>query len=1233
MIPITSSGTTKLARALTAYEPRATIARVAGLLTAPHLQANTLRLELLVHLAVAHCAGKKRPSDIEIGRWLNRYLGKTQLAKLEDPAEDVFVTNVETPGGNCRIFEGIWESNDYFLQIALDTLMSYEAPQACRDLLGPAFALLRLSECVAERLDLPRWHTEPSNAHGLVRVGTETDVAERELAVTFTGEDLERLGVSRETLAPFVIGDEEKAALVDQWTGHSSLERSPIVDFGDVLVLTLPPAVSPAIRRFVMSELRRTGYLQGFGDHLGAFQAHQVESTGLREVKNEAVPIPSPPPDDLPMPSIHAWLLRYDGNKYLHVVLLQDRLEWADEQGLDSVVQYPESYRKNLERYIDKVAEHCQTRPDFMAGMTLVVVGGIGRGFGLAFPDWPDEWSLSSIGISDLVMLAGDPDQPLKHYMKCMKQKEVAEENGVYFQNLNGDFNFYCYWRDRRYQLIPRFASVGSTTKISVGNDFVAPFRQQTRNLLDQHVVRTLSGSFAQVMRLARDSHFQSLRDRPIYASLDHLRQGMLAGVTETPRGPSWLMVDADRGDEVVSRLLFDMWFGFLGLYDRVVTEVERLVDCRSHEPLEVRLNFRALDVTYAYKPIEVTGPIPDPEVRIDLDVRSAEIIFPSDFLAHFQRAENRGEALVIRAITRSLIGLHNDIDADAEERLLNLVQEEVVPDAGMRLLHLVVARSPVEYLLARQEYGDISFPHEDFVFAKLQISDGCVAEAQETALTTKSECNDFLHKVVGKVWGLLRDRLREFDRASVIRKALAVQEAAIEDRDHWRRTAQAVIALYSRDEDVYAIAQEREKARSQLGLTARVVSEIAICECPALGGREVSAWELDELLAKVGLFIEIATDSDAIHSDLIRPTVELHANGEYTVDRSFQEHVIRPFITKYFREEYETAAGAYEELYRGERLALRVPVDQIYSSEFLDAFAVEFRLSLEGAFEGFAELFEIALECGDAVVETTLGVIRRRLMERRRLSSDEYGAFLAAFGIFHRPAWDQLPAGFKRKDLHPWRYRRRLSAVVRPLLVFGDGDRDVVLYGVGAIRQGFGYLIERMESGQLPVEFFTTAAMRRYIGAVNHERGHAFAKSVAEQLRQDGWQASNEVQMTELGVDRELADGDIDVLAWKPSGEVLLIECKRLQLARTVAEIAEICRRFRGESKDDLDKHVRRVKWVMQNPSSLRRIVGFEPDPGRIDHRLVTNTHVPMMYLTSLPIEAERIGPLRRPL
>lgn len=100
-----------------------------------------------------------------------------------------------------------------------------------------------------------------------------------------------------------------------------------------------------------------------------------------------------------------------------------------------------------------------------------------------------------------------------------------------------------------------------------------------------------------------------------------------------------------------------------------------------------------------------------------------------------------------------------------------------------------------------------------------------------------------------------------------------------------------------------------------------------------------------------------------------------------------------------------------------------------------------------------------------------------------------------------------------------------------------------------------------------------------------------------------------------------------MDVLAWRASGEVESIECKCLYLARTVAEVSEICRRFRGEAKDQLAKHMCRVNRIRGRPENLRHVVGFVPDVEKLSHRLITNTHVPTRYVKGLPIEAGLIG------
>ena len=99
-IPLNAPEFRQIAASLNEYDPKSIIPQVAALLTVPELQANTIRLETLAHLAVAYCQGNKSVPVSEIGKWLNRHLGTTEIAGLEDPPEDVFIGNVGTSQGN-----------------------------------------------------------------------------------------------------------------------------------------------------------------------------------------------------------------------------------------------------------------------------------------------------------------------------------------------------------------------------------------------------------------------------------------------------------------------------------------------------------------------------------------------------------------------------------------------------------------------------------------------------------------------------------------------------------------------------------------------------------------------------------------------------------------------------------------------------------------------------------------------------------------------------------------------------------------------------------------------------------------------------------------------------------------------------------------------------------------------------------------------------------------------------
>jgi hypothetical protein len=196
-----------------------------------------------------------------------------------------------------------------------------------------------------------------------------------------------------------------------------------------------------------------------------------------------------------------------------------------------------------------------------------------------------------------------------------------VEGEGVYFQNINGDYNFYCFWRHLNYQLVPRELPVNDGSILSIGNDMVLSIRKEVRNLVDRHIIQTTNGTYSPVMRFGRDAFFKSMQGRPIYASMGrHLRAGVLAGAVETSRGPSWLLVIPREGDEQNRRLLYKMWSGFIGLYDRLVFEVEAFHPEAPLGAIEIRLNFGELVVSEHYVEPQPGVAIGEPVVVVNLN-------------------------------------------------------------------------------------------------------------------------------------------------------------------------------------------------------------------------------------------------------------------------------------------------------------------------------------------------------------------------------------------------------------------------------------------------------------------------------------------------------------------------------------------------------------------------------------------------------------------------------------
>ena len=634
-------------------------------------------------------------------------------------------------------------------------------------------------------------------------------------------------------------------------------------------------------------------------------------------------------------------------------------------------------------------------------------------------------------------MLIDEGNHALTRHLKSMAQRRLAESHDIHFQ-VYDDYTFYCNWREHRSRAIPLGVPLGRPTFVAVPTDAALPVRRRTRERVNRHAVRTDGGQYITVSRLVTNSYFDHMHSRPIYACADYIDQRLLKGVVETERGanwftvvghesssschaahrlaelnrrkraaPNWFTVVGHEGVGVRISFLYKIWTGFIEFFARLVTTIERVDHASSSEPLEVRLDFSEVELAGSAATLAEDDGTVDPTTTVEREKRIVDIKFPKSFLRAFRRPANDGERIIVRSMAVGLLMLRpaSSVDADVADAIVH----DVIPHDGTRILHLFEVH-PFDHLLAddMQEVDIRTLDDVGFVAPGLAV--GCYDSESGRTLASKPACGEFLHRLVDKIYGQLSTKLRELDRAFLIRRVYRIHDAVVQDREHWKRTSLALHAIHGADASVADVARERESMRSKLAVSARCLLELAICECPAEGGRRPSQWDVDGLLAHAELMIQAATDSDAIHHDLVQPQITIHPNGEYDAERSFFRDVIAPFAAGYFDEKFRKDMESYHGYYTYGRKNTGQRSPARFSEEFNQAFIAEYGLKPDDAISGFAEIMDIVMERKSAVVEVKMGELRTRLTKRRELSGPVVGAFIRTIAIFHRSSWQSVP-------------------------------------------------------------------------------------------------------------------------------------------------------------------------------------------------------------------------------
>lgn len=1217
---------TALVEDLERFDGKTTVPLMASLLTLPEHQSQCHRLELLVALALLHCNGTQTPKHRDLADWYQR-IGQSFSVSGEDPAEDVFVTLVDDELGDYRLPEGLWEAAGFHTQRVLDVISQMPDNPHYQQIKRSVRAILRLADIVCSRASLTRYQLGSQDDHETLQLTQATDLAELAARVTIDRAMLDSLGIRFVDLKPFLLRPAMLAKLGAQQLGSSALERYPLILAEGNIIVALPTALSVALRAFIIQFVKESEMEDAFDGALAQSYAQLIYDTTLFNGPTRA--------------PIHWKKVGHDRIALVafdvdvgHILVLLFVLPSVRHHGPDGFMGMHSDegeLSQAIEQSLEKARHEFESTPDFQRGLIVTVVCGWGLGFQhVEKAIVQSRWQAETMSAADLVRLSHLPEMSPDVFWRLRDAEDRVAEAGVSVLNLNGVLNLWG-WVDRNDgHIIPHARmETGRITPerpmlLHIPLNLLRDVRARADHGYDRHRGIDPSGASHRLQRASAQELFPDEHSQRTYASLHELNEHRLTCVYEGKLA-LWLTLAAPNMND--RRIHFELWKMLCMWVARIGAQLPDVNIDPSTWPtsMKVYATFEDSDDTRELADLAIADSLDDMwEVTTHAEAHVARILFKRGFLTGFKDASNIAERAVVRALAAAFLSIAGVVDPVTQARA---IEKQVVRSDLERSFHVFRGHSFLDYMAGSLNDDLIAVDRIDDAAARIGLGWRALAVEASEEIKGKEACSQFLGRVVDLLLKDLLTELSSLDRTSTLIRLARNSEVANRLERQWRHTSAAVLALHSDFPDLHATVVAQLSKFAGARITSRVLTELALCTCPLEGGRHASNLTLSKLLAQVSILMRVGGYSDAIHFNALPAEIRVSPLGDILIRDSLGELVFNPMMTRHMSDGFSEDAERYARHYAEQEVAAKI--QHAFDSTFWEAWKEEMGFDIDEARFFLDAIDAYGIKRNEAVFLLKRGELIA-IGVAAGVPKASVEAFLEQFTLATRAAWDDVPKGFALREVYPWRYGRRLSALTRPLLQIDEATDPTILVAPATLRQGFGYVVDGAHGGRLGQAFFQSAAMRNdWLGRAGE--GHTFNHQLAEKLTASGWTVRENIGFPELLQHHlDYDPGDIDILAWRPGrDEVLIIECKDLSLARNYSEVATLLSDYQGEivdgKPDKLKKHLNRMDLAQKNLSHIAKFTGV--DAPTLVSWLVFSGMTPMHYAEIKALEGTHIG------
>ncbi|WP_321504320.1 hypothetical protein [uncultured Methanoregula sp.] len=431
--------------------------------------------------------------------------------------------------------------------------------------------------------------------------------------------------------------------------------------------------------------------------------------------------------------------------------------------------------------------------------------------------------------------------------------------------------------------------------------------------------------------------------------------------------------------------------------------------------------------------------------------------------------------------------------------------------------------------------------------------------------------------------------------------------------------------------------AISRRELHDNTSIALRSLIEIIAAEPPHGNKTMMSETDFDSLLALSYHFSHLGLTGDSAYYNLI---VSAPNDGKES-DNSDSEtdwNRVETFFKEKYREGIEAKFEEFNEIPSSEKQERRV-TEADFKQEWQQAFKAEFGLSLTEILRFFACVIDLGFELETSSPHLPLSEFKARIQSTLKWSDADINQAIKQFSLVPRPKYEIAPDGYDTdKDIFPWVYNRRISYIVRPLIIGPEPKDDpLIFWGPRHMDEAMHLLMRNVFSGRYLREDNTSPEMKVFISKMQNDSARSFEKKVKKWFEKNtSWKIDHAVFISPEGkLHSDVNIGDIDVLAIDVSSKkIYSIECKQFNFARNPREIAREIRKILGNDGDHsslMMKHLKRDAWLKSHVEDVQVVYGLPPGDYSIHSLFVVSEELPTAYLRETPLEIIPISRLRR--